>query len=87
VCCARSGSESEGGGGAGGSLHAPWRDEEEHGDASLRPWPAHAALSAWRGAARECHLYAYAPPTRRAAAMPGARVCCNTSIQGCSLLA
>ena len=32
--------------------------------ARLAVWPADSALSSWRAASRECHLYAYAPPTR-----------------------
>lgn len=41
--------------------------------AGPQPWPAHAALRAWREAGRECHFYAYAPPTAAALAALAAR--------------
>ena len=37
--------------------------EEDRGTA-LAVWPADSLLSRWRAASRECHVYAYAPPTR-----------------------
>ena len=50
-----------------GELHQgeAWPCEHCHvTGARLAVWPADAALSRWRDASRECHLYAYAPPTR-----------------------
>ena len=50
-----------------GALHEveAWPCEQSHvTGARLAVWPADAALSRWRDASRECHLYAYAPPTR-----------------------
>ena len=30
----------------------------------LKAWPGHPALKAFRESGKECHFYAYAPPTR-----------------------
>ena len=50
-----------------GALHQAEAWPSEHIQvtrARLAVWPADSALSRWRGASRECHLYAYVPPTR-----------------------